>query len=60
MRHEHEVPGLIPTVMERHVVYVAQHSPRTETVSVVAHIDVSAQLAHQGEGGMLALEDLAL
>ena len=44
MRHEHEITGLEPAVMQRVMVHVAEHGARANTVGAVLGVDVFTQL----------------
>ena len=53
MRHEHEVPGLVPVVVDGVVVDVAEDGLSPQPVGVVVRVDVLAQLVdhvHRGLG----------
>ena len=44
--HEHQVPRLVPVVVDGVVVDVAEDGPRTKTVRAVLAVDVLAQLVN--------------
>lgn len=50
VRHEHEVAGLEPAVVQGMMVYVTQDGPGPQPICHVLSVDVLAQLVHQVQG----------
>ena len=53
--HEHEVPGLVPVVVDSVVVNVAEDGPGSKPVGGVLGVDVLAQPVHDLEGRLLGV-----
>lgn len=59
MRHEHQIAGLEPLVVQSKVVYVAQHAACAETCSFVVHVQIFAHFDQEGRGVLQAGDVLA-
>ena len=60
MRHEHQISGLIPIVVNGMVVNVTQNCSSTQTIRCILGINEFAHLAHLLQARQLGFGDLAL
>lgn len=60
MRHQHQIPGLKPLVMDGVVVDVAQDGLGSKPVRGVICVDELAHLVHQMNAGLFLGRNLAL
>lgn len=60
MRHQHEVPGLIPVVVDGVVVDVAEDGVRPQSVGAILAVDELAHPVHDVRASLLGRRDFAV